>query len=189
MPSLVVVLKRSVMARKRYRLRLARTAPGARNRATERFRRASEAWEAGRHRSAFRLFLLAAKAGDAGAQLNLGYFYDEGIGVHKNPTLALMWYRRAHNNGDVSASCNIGLFLKARGDLDGAARWFNRSIQRGNDDCRLHMADIYRQRGDFANAKALLAALVKSTQAAEHSRFKARQMLMSLEGRRPSRLV
>jgi hypothetical protein len=51
------------------------------------------------------------------------------------------------------------------------------------------MADIYRQRGDFANAKALLAALVKSTQAAEHSRFKARQMLMSLEGRRPSRLV
>jgi len=41
-------------------------------------------WEVGKLTSAFRLFLAVAKTGDESAQLNLGNFYSEGIGVKPN---------------------------------------------------------------------------------------------------------
>lgn len=73
--------------------------PGTRraadSRAQESFTRGSAQWERGKLQSAFRLFLAAAKAGDEGAQINLGYFYDVGIGVKRNRGAALYW-RVAH---------------------------------------------------------------------------------------------
>jgi TPR repeat protein len=45
----------------------------------------------GKARSAFRLFHAAAKASDRAAQLNLGYFYDNGIGVRRNKLVVLSW--------------------------------------------------------------------------------------------------
>ncbi len=53
------------------------------------FLRADKEWDRGKLRSAFRLFRVAAKAGDKGAQLNLGYFYDKGIGVRGDQSAAL----------------------------------------------------------------------------------------------------
>jgi TPR repeat protein len=60
------------------------------------FLRANEHWDRGELKSAFRLFLRAARAGDSGARVNLGYFYDSGLGVKPNRDLALYWYRRAY---------------------------------------------------------------------------------------------
>ena len=64
----------------------------------ELFERANMQWEAANLRSAFRLFLAGAKAEDAGARLNLGNFYSEGIG-EPNRQLALYWYRLAYRRG------------------------------------------------------------------------------------------
>jgi uncharacterized protein len=58
------------------------------------FQRADEAWEAGNLRSAFRLFLRAAKAGDIGCRVNLGTFYCDGIGVRPNRAKGMHWYKR-----------------------------------------------------------------------------------------------
>jgi TPR repeat protein len=51
-------------------------------------------WNRGKLRSALKLFRSAAKAGDLGALLNVGYFYQNGIGVRQNPATALDWYKR-----------------------------------------------------------------------------------------------
>jgi TPR repeat protein len=58
------------------------------------FERASSQWEKGHLRAAFRTFLAAAKAGNTGAQVNVGYFYDLGIGVRANRNAALHWYKQ-----------------------------------------------------------------------------------------------
>jgi TPR repeat protein len=50
-----------------------------------------------------------AEQGDAGAQLNLGFMYDNGYGVPQDYTEAIKWYRRAAEQGSDRAQYNLGL--------------------------------------------------------------------------------
>lgn len=52
-------------------------------------------------RRALQLFLEAARNGDKAALLNIGYFYDKGVGVKRDRTKALYWYKRAYRRIDV----------------------------------------------------------------------------------------
>jgi len=51
----------------------------------------------------------AAEQGDAVAQNNLGYMYDNGEGVPENDAEAVKWYRKAADQGLVDAQYNLGL--------------------------------------------------------------------------------
>src|SRR5579863_417820 len=93
------------------------------------FQRADKEWEAGNLRSAFRLFLAAAKAGDPSCQINLGNFYSGGIGVKPNRTSALYWYRRAYRQGYRSAASNIGMVYRDEEKLKKALAWFERAAK------------------------------------------------------------
>jgi TPR repeat protein len=53
------------------------------------FVRAGKQADNGNLKSAFRLFLAAAKAGDSSCQINLGNFYDEGTGIRRNRSAAM----------------------------------------------------------------------------------------------------
>jgi TPR repeat protein len=55
----------------------------------ERFNQACSLWEKRRLKEAFRLFLSAAEDGDLASQLNVGYFYDCGIGTTKDTNAAV----------------------------------------------------------------------------------------------------
>lgn len=72
------------------------------------FHEADKKAKQGDQRTAFRLFMLGAKLGDRSCQLNVGYRYDCGIGVHRNKKAAILWYMRAYRRGDASAANNIG---------------------------------------------------------------------------------
>lgn len=52
---------------------------------------------------AFHLFSLAANAGHATAQFNLGVCYDEGAGVKEDKSMATFWYRKAAAQGFSAA--------------------------------------------------------------------------------------
>ena len=67
--------------------------------ANELYRRGDEAWSKGQLRSAFELFLAAARAGLEGAFGTVGNFYHNGIGVRANPDAAIYWYRLAYRAG------------------------------------------------------------------------------------------
>src|SRR5690349_4222867 len=77
-------------------------------RRNELFFRADKQWDRGHLISAFRLFLAGAKAGDKDSQVNVGFFYDSGVGVHPNRKKALYWYNKAYRQGDALAAYNIG---------------------------------------------------------------------------------
>ena len=69
-----------------------------------------------------------AEAGDAQAQMTMGYRYDTGTGVAKDAVEALVWYRKAAEQGDVTSQSNLGLaYHYGRGvpiDLNEAKRWY-----------------------------------------------------------------
>ncbi len=141
------------------------------------FERACAHWDSGAHRKAFRLFLLGAKSGDPSSQLNLGLFYDQGIGVQPDPEKALRWYKNAHRGGNTSAALNIGIVLRDQGRLAQAIRWFQRALRLGNDDTGLQLAEVYLHAGDVRRSRGYLKRVLRSSNVTEETRRKARRYL------------
>ena len=83
----------------------------------------------------FRLSYEAAKQGDADAQCDLGYCYQEGIGVVKNDYEAIKWYKESARQGNANAQYNLGNFYKYI-DNDEAIKWYKKSARQGNADAR-----------------------------------------------------
>ena len=52
--------------------------------------------------------MAAAKQGEAYAQHNIGYMYDNGEGVPENDAEAVKWYRKAADQGYADAQYNLG---------------------------------------------------------------------------------
>lgn len=158
------------------------------SRAAALFTRANERWEQGKLRSAFRLFLSAAKAGDPGAQHDLGYFYDVGVGVKPNRAEALYWYRRADRQGYSGAAYNIGTILRDEHKARQAVKWFQQAVKLGDGDANLEIAKIYLgDRRTFKRAVEYLNRTSKSPNATQDFKEEARRMLRGLKSRKGGR--
>jgi TPR repeat protein len=59
-----------------------------------------------------RWYTLAAEQGYAHAQFNLGWMYDEGVGVEKNKAEAVRWYTQAAERGDADAQAALDEITK-----------------------------------------------------------------------------
>jgi TPR repeat protein len=111
--------------------------------AEELFIRAAKQEENGQLRSAFRLYLAAAKAGDRSCQLNVGNFYDAGTGVRRNRLAALYWYKRAYRRGDSCAANNIGVMWRNDEKPKRALEWFQKAVRLGDEEANLEIAKYY----------------------------------------------
>jgi TPR repeat protein len=107
------------------------------------FVKASAQWDRGKLRSAFLLFLESAKLGDSGAQHNVAYFYDVGVGMKQNRAKALYWYKRAFRRGLGGAAGNIGTIFRDEMNSKQAMLWFARAVSLGDADCNLNIAKMY----------------------------------------------
>ena len=61
------------------------------------------------YQEAFRWYKKAAEQGYDLAQINIGYLYDNGLGVKENKREAVKWYKRAASKNNVSAIYQLGL--------------------------------------------------------------------------------
>jgi TPR repeat protein len=148
-----------------------------RSKAEDLFVRATETWDRGELRSAFRLMLAAAKGGDTGAQVNLGYFYDLGIGVHRNRAAALYWYRRAYRRGEMEGASNIGTIYRDEENLKHALAWFRRATAMGDGDANLEIAKIYLTLNNTQKALNHLKKVLKARYVTPASKEEARLLL------------
>ncbi len=77
-----------------------------------------------------------AQQGDAEAELRLGYLYDKGAGVTKDPAQAVELYKKAADQGNASAQYSLGVcFLNGDGvgqDLAKAVSLYQKSADQGN---------------------------------------------------------
>ena len=67
------------------------------------------AMERQHYATAMRAWYDLAAAGDPQAQHNIGYLYEEGLGVTQQYDLAMDWYRRAADGGLAEAEHNLGM--------------------------------------------------------------------------------
>ena len=86
----------------------------------------------------FRETLQAAERGDAAAQHNLGWMYEEGRGVRQDDAEAVRWYRQAADQGQATAQNNLGwMYDQGRGvrqDRALAQEWYGKACQNGDQD-------------------------------------------------------
>ena len=68
-----------------------------------------DAYLRGDHATALREWRPLAARGNAAAQYNLGFMYNNGWGVPRNDTQAVKWYRKAAEQGYASAQFNLGI--------------------------------------------------------------------------------
>jgi uncharacterized protein len=67
-------------------------------------------------KSALRIWMAAAEAGDAEAQNNVGEIYERGLGTEPNYEAALIWYRKAADQSYSPALFNLGtLYEQGKG--------------------------------------------------------------------------
>lgn len=144
---------------------------------SELFLRADEKWDKGEYRAAFRLFLASAKAGDVGAQVNLGYFYDKGIGIRPSRFKALYWYRRAFRRGDASAANNIGTIWRDEQNPKLALLWFEKAVLLGDEGSNLEIAKHYLREGNVPKAIGFLNKVCGSQSISEADMEEAKLLL------------
>ena len=94
------------------------------------------AYRAGDYATAVQEWRPLAEQGEAIAQVNLGFMYENGRGVLQDYAEAVRWYRMAAEQGNAWAQASLGfMYFGGRGVLQDyvlAHMWFNISAANGN---------------------------------------------------------
>jgi TPR repeat protein len=157
------------------------------------FARAHKAWDRGDLKLALSLFQECALLGDSGAQLDLGYFYDTGVGIPVDKKKAYCWYHKAYSSGHFSGASNIAILCKEQGSAKKALWWFRKAATMGDGDAFLELGKCY-QKG-FGTTKNLRKALVMfqlavaSDNITEYGKEQAQKGIVSNLTRRCSRRI
>jgi len=67
------------------------------------------------------------------AYYNLGLIYYFGQGVERNINMAISWFLRAAEMGDVDSMNNAASLLAETGYFEQAAEWFQQAIDHGDE--------------------------------------------------------
>ena len=119
-----------------------------------------------------RRYLVAAAKGNVGAQLSMGYMYENGEHVLKDLGEAEKWYRRAAEMENVNAMIGLASLL---GDASEATLWFRKAAEKGNAGAQEMVAYRY-QSGTGADID-LLEAVFWYKKAAEQNKIAAQNNL------------
>jgi len=105
------------------------------------------AYEAGDNVKAVSLFRKALEEGDTRAYLNLGVFYEQGIGVKQSDVQAFYWYNKSANSGDVAGQANVAnMYMDGRGTLRSepmAIKWYRKAAAQGHMAAQYNMGVNY----------------------------------------------
>jgi hypothetical protein len=122
--------------------------------------------------------LKAARMGDLGAQVNVGYMYDTGVGVKRNREGAIRWYKLAYRRGSGAAASNIGTIFRDERNHKKALYWFERAVALDDEDANLEIAKLYLgQLDDTPMAASYLKKVCRSKSVTRYSQERARRLL------------
>ena len=99
------------------------------------------------YKEAMKWYQKAAAQGNAIAQKNIGYLYDQGKGVEQDYEEAMKWYQKAADQGNASAQNNIGaLYYYGDGvkqDYEEAMKWYQEEIAQGHYTAKGDLARVW----------------------------------------------
>ena len=104
------------------------------------------AYAAGDYQKAFKIWEPLARQGDNGAQFFVGFLYETGQGVQKNPSEAVKWLSLSADQGMGDAQVRLSrllyLGLGAPPDRVQAYKWAELSSELGNGDARKVLTEL-----------------------------------------------
>ncbi len=99
--------------------------------AAQDFQKGYVAYQRGDYATALREWRPLAEQGDASAQTNLGFMYENGQGVPQDYGEAMKWYRRAAEQGNIKAQFDLGVMyangLGVPQDDTEAIKWYRKA--------------------------------------------------------------
>jgi uncharacterized protein len=148
---------------------------------------AHAAWDVGDLRKAFQLFSKCAQEDESGCMLNLGYFYDEGIGIRKSKSQAMHWYRLAVRAGNIAAASSVAILYREKGRYRLSFQWFRRSARMGDGDAEVEIAKALAAgtgvRRSIAGARGALRRAISSKCITPLGREEAVSLLVATKSR------
>jgi TPR repeat protein len=88
-----------------------------------------------------------ASAGEARAQVNLGFMYATGRGVPQDYSQGVQWFRKAAEQGFAGGQLNLGfMYATGRGvpqDYSQAVRWFQKAAEQDNASAQSNLGALY----------------------------------------------
>jgi TPR repeat protein len=97
--------------------------------------------------SKFQEYKTGAERGDAEAQFNLGFCYDDGRGVKKDYGEAVKWYRKAAEQNYAPAEFNLGYCYAngqgVRKDKEEAVNWFRKAAEQNYAPAQSNLGCCY----------------------------------------------
>ncbi|GBB90473.1 hypothetical protein RclHR1_17450004 [Rhizophagus clarus] len=95
----------------------------------------------------FERYMKAAEEGSLVAQTNIGFHYQNGIGIPKDENKAFEWYMKAAEGGNVDAQNNLGdCYKKGIGvpkNDDKSFEWYMKSAEGGNLNAQTNIGHCY----------------------------------------------
>jgi len=81
--------------------------------------------------------------------ITLGNMYNEGKGVKQDFTEAVLWFRKAAEQGDVKAQHNLGTMYNegkgAKQDFTDAVLWFCKAAEQGDVKAQHNLGTMYNE--------------------------------------------
>ena len=97
----------------------------------------------------------------------MGFFYENGIGVKRNIEEATKWYRKAAEQGESTAQCNLGFFYEngigVKSNIEEATKWYRKAANNGSAKgyyCLAEMIFKDMSTSDFGGSALLVAASI-----------------------------
>ena len=94
-------------------------------------------------------FRKAAEQGNAVAQNNIGWLYQNGFGVQQDYAEAMKWYREAAGQSDALAQFNVGCLyqdgLGVKQDYAEAMSWYRKAADQHNADAQNNIGMLYEK--------------------------------------------
>jgi len=136
---------------------------------------------------AYKEFYASAKEGHADSQFNVALMYEQGIGVAKDETEAVIWYQKSALQGTAAAQFNLAvLYENGRGtqvDFGKANEWYRKASAQGDALAIGNLGMLYvRGQGVKENKIAGLALLLVSATQDNSSANNAKRNASSVRG-------
>jgi hypothetical protein len=108
----------------------------------------------------------AADQGDAAAEVDVGWLYENGWGVVQDYREAMTWYRKAAGQGNATAQNNIGILYRngwgVAQDYATAMTWFRKAADQGNAAAQRVIGFLYENGWGVAQDYAQAATWFRS---------------------------
>ena len=107
------------------------------------YRKGCQLYDAGKYKEAYPLLLKTAEQGYVNAQNDLGEMYFHGLGVEKNDSDAMTWYRKAAEQGSAHAQNKLGEMYHEGWSFSDATKWYRKAAAQGYARAQYNLGWMY----------------------------------------------